>query len=172
MKEKLLALDPSSTRTGYAIMESPDTVVEAGYLRGRTSDQALDRILRIERELTALFFVNSLRWCVIEIPSGKVGARHGGGGAGLAVYGMAVGILLGFVNSSLCGGKADTVTETVWTRGVPKAKRRQLIAAQFPMYRRIMSRDSGGDVSDAIGLGQWWFHDRKLRAAERRMSKT
>jgi hypothetical protein len=94
---------------------------------------------------------------VIEITSGKVARRargKGHNGAGLSVYGMAVGYLWRECVAAL-GESVSTVEENVWTAGVPKDRRARHIATLFPAYRR--AKDPGGDVADAIGLGRWYL---------------
>jgi hypothetical protein len=95
---------------------------------------------------------------VIEDTSGKVGARHGaGGGAGLSIYGKAVGYVWGSLRGSEALATADVlmVPENEWTRGKPKAKR---IAGVMMLHRGLYdaTMDPGGDAADAVGLGDWW----------------
>jgi len=99
---------------------------------------------------------------VIEVPSGKVGAKHGGGGAGLTTYGFAVGAVWQACRNATVWANVHTVDESTWTRRVPKKKRQLLIAAQFPQYGAVVDIDKGGDVSDAIGIGLWWLTEEKL----------
>lgn len=173
----ILALDPSSTCTGYALLRSADDLAEAGRLRpGKTRDSAVHRITAMGVELAALIREWQPDEIVIEITSGKVGCRgrqRGMNGAGLAVYGMAVGYLW-----RVCLEQQDrfrppvyTVAENDWTRGVPKQQRAAGVALKYRNYRVI--DDPGGDVADAIGLGCWWLREAALRrvaarAAERR----
>ena len=90
-----IMIDPSSTRTGYAIMRSPDVVIEAGYLTPkRQRDEAVDRIATMATDLKELLIEHQPRRIVIEIPSGKVHARLAGQVSSLATYGMAVGAML------------------------------------------------------------------------------
>lgn len=155
---KILALDPSSTRTGYAVMKSPTEIVEAGYLRPlRSKDAALTRILTIRSSLVELLHEHLPNKICIEIPSGKVGGgqRRGASASAMAIYGMAVGMVF-----ATCLGlrlRVKAVNEREWTRRMPKVRRNQLIAAQFPAYREQLNKDSGGDVGDAIGLALWAY---------------
>jgi hypothetical protein len=98
---------------------------------------------------------------VVEIPSGKVGARHRGSGAGLSVYGMAVGALVWALRSTVIGpSRADLwlVEENTWTRSVPKGERLGLLRVQFPEYEEMAAAggDPWGDAGDALGLAVWF----------------
>ena len=91
--------------------------------------------------------------CIIEIPSGKVNlARHHGGGAGLSVYGMAVGVVwhMLYLNST-----PIPVTEIEWTGGFSKEKRAAIAKKIYPQYDP--AQDKGNDISDAIALALWWI---------------
>jgi len=161
-----LFLDPSSTRTGYALMRGAEEVGDAGYLRPeRASDPAMIRCLDMGLEVEGLIQEFEPDWAIVEIPSGKVHRRLAGrsGGAGLSVYGMAVGVILGVCNWHLGRRQLHGVTENEWTGGVPKGKRCQLLAAQFPAYAERFARDPGGDVADALGLGEWWYRQLAIR---------
>lgn len=150
---KILAIDPSSNRTGYAILESiGERVLEAGILKpDRTTDPANDRIRAMVREAQAIIAEQEPSLIVIEDTTGKVGKRHGsGGGAGLAVYGKAIGWF-----ASMCErlrpGRVKLVLENEWTAGVSKARRQLTVSRLFP--KMDLSTDTGGDASDAIGVG-------------------
>lgn len=150
---KLLALDPGSIRTGYAIFRD-GVLVDAGHLRAPKDWTLVERIYALVADLRKLIDETKPGMMLIEITSGKVQARHGGGGAGLAIYGVAVGALWA---TCMQLGNVEAVLENVWTGGVPKTKRQRAIAAEFPRYRAIASKDSGGDIADAIGLGMWYL---------------
>ena len=92
---RILALDPASIRTGYAYFLAADDLHDAGYLTGADGDEeATDRILTMCQELEMLIDEHRPELVVIEVTSGHVGTRrHKGRGAGLGVYGMAVGAI-------------------------------------------------------------------------------
>lgn len=166
---KLLCIDPSSTRTGYAVFElpAPAALLDAGYLTPSPRNiPAIERIFAMQNDLRELIHEVKPRRMVIEITSGHVGRRHQGHGAGLAVYGMAVGVLLAECRAATVinvNVPVTTVEENDWTLGVPKKRRQVQVAMMFPQYREAMSRDDGADVADAIGLGLWWFDRGRLR---------
>jgi len=174
---RLLALDPSSTRTGYAWAVLTDTLRPkatwgftgvGAILPDRTKDPALVRIdamckkifdmvmgIQADKEMDLTI--------VIEVTSGKVNSmRHGGGGAGLATYGMAIGAIretcrqikrIGDFNVDL-----HSISENKWTGGHSKAKRNAVARKHCPLYTEaIQKKDRGGDVSDAIALAVWYM---------------
>ena len=52
---KLLGIDPSSTRTGYAVMSDSWTLEDAGYLRPkRERDEPIERIRTMMDEVATL----------------------------------------------------------------------------------------------------------------------
>ena len=154
---RVLALDPSSTAVGYAVLAGSRVLVDAGrLLPARARDEANARIRAMGADLRRLLAEHAdVAAVVVEDTSGKVGRhRHGGGGAGLAVYGKALGYLWAVVEVAT-GRSPELVLENVWTRGVSKAQRQQIVTYEFPTYPA--DRDPGGDVADAIGLARWWL---------------
>lgn len=99
---------------------------------------------------------------VIEVPSGRVHtARHGGGGAGLSVYGFAAGVA-----AQACVQARDRlapdspiygVTAERWTGGHGKDKRQRVAARRCPWYSAAL--DPGGDEADAICLADWFARE-------------
>jgi hypothetical protein len=172
---KLLALDPSSTRTGYAVFEmfhdapSGAALIDAGYLQPpKREAPAIERIAEMVVDLRELMHELMPRNIVIEIPSGHVGNRHLGRGAGLSIYGLAVGALWSAARAPI-GGQGRrievlTLEENAWTRGVQKNKRQMAVAMEFPQYREVISKDGGADVADAIGLGRFAIERMKIEA--------
>lgn len=176
----ILAIDPSSTCTGYAVLAGlePGALIDAGRLRASRSwsasaveeppglglrrrallpygrvDEICDDISTLLEERKA-----SLRGVIIEVPSGRIGTggRRGARGS-LAIYGMAAGAIWRHIWTHLCRPRAVMlVTEREWIRDVPaKADRRAWVAAMYPTYRP--ENDPGSDVADAILLGRWWI---------------
>ena len=162
----LLSLDPASIITGYAVMtgEGSSNLVEAGRLKAPTKgSEPLVRIRAIAQDLRELIVEMSPTHAVVEITRGKVNRnRHHGGGAGLGIYGMAVGYLLRVVESGVASVSA--VEENEWTGKVPKDDRTERLSLEYPDWAAAMLADEGGDVADAIGLGLWWFRQRTVEA--------
>ena len=165
---KILALDPSSTRTGYAVMTGAESVEEAGYLRpSRTRDKPEARIDAMCDDLGELLETHKPQRAVIEVPSGRPGkgAKRGATGQ-LATYGVAVGelrrvckdMLPALQTGSWSAPLVKSVTEREWTHGRTQASRRRWAASVWPAYRESMAKDSGADVADALLIGEWWFN--------------
>jgi hypothetical protein len=166
----ILSLDPSSTVIGWALLREPQDLIEAGLIR--PNDPKTTPIHRIRsmaadvRELLTTFVPDEI---LVETTSGKVGLnRHSGRGAGLAVYGMAVGAIWHACESwaapDLFGvgpkPRVHPVEENRWTRGQAKWKRIAAVAGEFSQYDP--STDPGGDMADAIGLACWFIREQAV----------
>ena len=171
MNGPAFAIDPGSKKTGWAVLTEREQLVSAGLLTGdKTTDSAELRIRAMCRGLVFLLDEWQPGTVLIEWSSGHVGRRrHQGGGAGLAVYGIAIGALWQTAESWATTGEAESggprarvccIAENLWTNRVPKADRLTAVAQQFPAYR--VEDDPGGDVGDAIALGVWWCKEQQL----------
>lgn len=159
---KLISFDPSSSLCGYAIIETIGRkVLEAGLLKPhRKSDPANERIRAMVRDAAELIAEQDPDAIVIEDTSGKVARRHGtGGGAGLAVYGKAVGWLAATCER-IRPGKVTLILENEWTGGISKARRMLHVRAAAPLID--LSTDTGGDMADAIGIGLYFVRKSAL----------
>jgi hypothetical protein len=88
-------------------------------------------------------------------------------GAGMALYGFAVGCIYCHVSYVAEGRGLPPITiadPNLWTRGSRKEHRRTWIAQGYPQYDP--EKDKGGDVSDAICLGEWWYGQRELQGVD------
>ena len=173
MHGTILSLDPSSTKTGWALLDRSEQLLQGGLLTpDKQQCEPQFRIARMCSDLAQLLSEIEPEVILIEITSGKVGKRHGGSGAGLGIYGLAVGAVWQAAEAwvRLLPSERQSETEIVlirendWTRGVPKADRIAGIESRFPEYSS--DQDSGGDLADAIGLGQWWLTEYRLGLAE------
>lgn len=159
----IIALDPSSSCIGYARFSRDGALCDAGRATTPMTQGAYVRMVKLAEEILELVECSTPATritCVIEVPSGKVNrGRHKGGGAGLSVYGVAVGYLLG----RLANLDVDVrmILENDWTRGIAKADRQASVAARHRSYER--ANDPGADVSDAIALGEWWMVEQQLK---------
>lgn len=158
--ELIIGLDPASTRVGFAVLMSDWQLAAFGVLSVPAKLEPIRRIAALAQEVERLVSESHTRdlYVAVEVTTGKVGQRHGqGGGAGLAVYGMAVGALFWAVSTSIPMARIVAVRENVWTNRKPKAQRLELIALQFGIYGgfRADGRDPGGDAGDAIGIACW-----------------
>ena len=152
----IVSLDPSSIRTGYAVVASPGCLLEAGYFSASPKDDPIARILSQCQDLRELLYQRKPDAVVVEVSSGKIAGRFGAQKiSGQAVYGMAVGAL--WCEARQGCAAVYTVRENVWTRRTPKRERQAQIAALYPQYAKSIGIDRGADVADAIGLALWWL---------------
>jgi Holliday junction resolvasome RuvABC endonuclease subunit len=167
----IVALDPSSTCLGFAafihrggpFVIGNGNFISAGRIKPRAADPAqtridaiTDRLLEHMEELRRQFYSYDIQ-VVIEISSGKVNKnRHGGGGAGLATYGDAVGSIRTALR--LKGYATHEIPENKWTGGHSKDKRKRVAKTIFPLYEPLKDKD--GDIADAICLAYWFIRNR------------
>lgn len=161
----ILGLDPSSTVIGYGIVTWDLRLVDAGLITpAHKTDSSWDRIMAMYADVNTLFESLLPRAIVVEWTRGKVGQRHKGLGAGLAVYGCGVGAaglaahLWGLAHPE-CSIVA--LCENDWTHGVPKKDRQLAIASAYPDYAKSLADDPGGDISDGIGVAECWIKERR-----------
>lgn len=167
---KILAIDPSSTRTGWALFRG-------GALQNFGAIGPFPRRFTVAQrvaEMCSSVVTKCLLYdpdvVVFEWTSGKVGKTHRGRGAGLAMHGVAIGAIWQAVVAwererfDAKGGietPIELINENTWTRAVPKATRQHAVKTEYPQYH--MMADKGGDIADAIGLGDWWLKERSVR---------
>ena len=91
----ILSIDPSSTACGWALLDLAGRILQGGIIKpDKIRSEPQFRIKRMAEDLQRLLNELGPGIVLIEITSGKVGTnRHKGHGAGLGVYGMAVGYL-------------------------------------------------------------------------------
>jgi Holliday junction resolvasome RuvABC endonuclease subunit len=148
---KVLAIDPSLTCTGYAMFSADEQLICGGTIKVSPKLDTMERISLIIDDIRQLIEAG-VSHVVVEVTSGKVSARHRGGGAGLATYGMLVGAVW-----YACSEEVETIHiyENTWTKGKgTKDDRRFRVAAEYP-GRYDPEQDKGADVADAVLLGKW-----------------
>lgn len=154
----LLSIDPSSTCTGYAVLSRPEgrddaVLIDAGRLTPeKPRAKAADRIASMVAQVGDLIREHRPTHAAVELPSAHVHrGKRAGGGAGLAIYGMAVGAVWQGVWGLVAW--VVLVDPNTWTGRVNKTTRARRIEALGIGYR--MDQDPGLDGADAIGLGLW-----------------
>lgn len=158
----LLALDPSSTCTGYAILRglAAADLLEAGLLKPeRTKARSWLRIAAMTRDVRELIEQHGVTHAVVEYPAAKV-HRRAKGHAGLAVYGVAPGAMLNELGHRLGAERVLDVTPAGWMGDSPlkKPARAMVMAGLYPKsYGQAYAAgdDPGHDTSDAIALARW-----------------
>lgn len=157
----ILALDPSSTALGWAVLDSP-IEFEFGQVRMSRRKTPLGRVMECGGAVMSILEERggAAAIVVIEITTGKTARRLGKNVQGLAIYGMAVGAALWATR----GCHAYGVTENEWTGGRPKRERLQLLRLVSTDYG--LCDDPGGNAGDALGLGLWaWEYIQRLQLA-------
>lgn len=169
---KVLFLDPSTTATGWAIMDGPMHLIEAGLLTPYKSALAsVDRAWSMGSCVRKLM-ESRLRdsacpiGVVVEMPSAHLSAKGKRRGAhGLGVYAAGAGIIYAMTReASYAFGHCSfvfTVGEQEWTRKIAKEDRALATRAMFPELANVS--DPGMDAADAVGLGHWWWTEQLLR---------
>jgi len=171
----ILAIDPSSTRTGYCVMDFKEELLEAGLiLPAKITLDAAQRIKCMCDDIDNILQITKPDYVVVEWTSGKVGSkRHKGNGAGLAIYGVSIGaiwITIEHWAARACEGDDKPATagkpvvilidENDWTGGTPKRQRAETIRRLYPTFD--FSKDTGGDITDSVGLGRYYIGQKKM----------
>ena len=160
---RIMAIDPSLTRTGICAVEFDEkteelssnyAVFEAVEVK-KSKRSIVTRSLLIMDEIIGLIDLINPNIIIIEIPEGRISARHAGGGAGLAKYGFCVGMVYGRI-SGLPFKRIVPVGSSYWTQGFGQEKRRKKALTSLPALEDI--KDPGYDISDAAALSLWWVY--------------
>lgn len=178
--QMLLSVDPSTTRTGWALFPLPDRLPRAYGALDR--DQRLsgvragvDIATRLVRALPVLWsqqyglrVMPDALTVVVEVPGpahiARLAKTRGGVGGALDVATTA-GVIVGMVQVAWPGVGTVLVPADQWNPGQRGSTREGIaerIAAQVKGYS--VRGDKGLDVAMAIAMGQWYVD----RATERR----
>lgn len=172
----LVALDPSSSKTGYAAFDGR-ALIDAGLLvPDRRAVERPQKRRSMVRDVLDLCSEHDPAEVVIEVPDGKVHWGKQAAAGTLAIYGMAVGAMVQALDTwaidalDLRGERYKperTIVEATvntWTGSSPKAVRG---VAAANLYGDIYDpqTDAGGDVADAIMLGLWRIDEPAMRQA-------
>lgn len=173
----ILAFDPSSTCTGYAVLTglARNQLIGAGRFFSEYKKNELPilppwlsthlmqpelkaawRVAAMVRDAVDIIHEYKPQRIVVEIPSGRAGkGSKNGAKSSLSVYGMGAGAIWTAANLAAPGIVAP-VTELQWTPSRGDKYTAQIgIAALYPNYDP--QKDKGADTSDAIGLARWWI---------------
>jgi len=159
---RVLALDPSSTKTGWALCREGlgFEPVRSGVLSRPDRWPAYLRLrcLQVEVRDLVLSLDGEFDRVVVEVPGVKQAGRMRSKYSTAGTYAAAVGIVLG-VAYEHCD-LVVAVASDHWTRmggAFGQRKGRRLAALEHASsYER--SGDRGGDEGDAISLGAWYAH--------------
>ena len=157
---KILSLDPSSTCTGYAVLQDDRRLLEAGKLRGKSGTAPMYRVLAMREELRGLLDEHAPDVVVIEMPLGRQYTRRQQKFSSMAVWAGAAWAIWAFVYDLREGSAVYPVDNTDWTQGVSKDLRQKEVWAEYgDQYDPDL--DKGQDVSDAIKLALWWLKQKQ-----------
>lgn len=161
----ILAIDPSSTRTGYCVMQHDMSLIEAGAVTpSPRAKDALERIESMTWELLDNLAAYEPSHIIVEIPSGKTHRRlQSTNISGLPIYGMAVGYICSALYYKL-DVDITGVNDNDWTGGQKKATRAYVTRSLYPELNN--KKDSGMDIADAVGLARWWIEKQRLEGGK------
>jgi Holliday junction resolvasome RuvABC endonuclease subunit len=153
----ILAFDPSTTRTGWALMDRSGTLLNCGAIpltahpaekRAGVLFDAVRALANDERVICDMEFA-------IEWPGQHTHRRvKGASGAGLAVYGTAPGVVYGALRSLVSDRRIGLYTPAVWTPGNAKKEgRAAMYRLAHPAYAK--AKDKACDIADAIGVAEY-----------------
>lgn len=150
MPEKLLAFDPSSTCTGWALglRDGRDLqVCQADMLWPPGKYQGWNRVRWMANAARTVIADCKPDQIIIEVPSGKV--HRGMKGSGLSMYGAAAGAVDG---ECMRATFTVAITPLDWARHFPKKRRSVRAVMLWPGYAAVASKDRGLDIADAVCL--------------------
>lgn len=158
---RVISLDTSSSCTGAAVFEcgggpSP-RLIHAARLQAKPKNRpAYERIDQIVDQALALVETYHVDLAINETTTGKTSSRHSGHGAGLAIYGVAVGAVRQAMKARLGKQKVIDVLENDWTQRTTKLDRWYYCKASYPSFAGVWKADDGDyDASDAAYLFYW-----------------
>jgi Holliday junction resolvasome RuvABC endonuclease subunit len=154
----VLAINPSSTKTSYALMEFEDRfLLKCGKLKLVVFAKELPPYDRIDVMCNGLYDLlqhHKPDAIVIETPNERTVS---------SIYGVAIGALWKTSEHWVaCNthSKVVLIPENEWTRGQQKAQRIKIIVTCYPLYTR--KGDSDGNIADAIGIAEYYCNRLKL----------
>ncbi len=168
---RIMAFDPSLTATGWALAELEESpliertirIIEAGVVRaakGKTAALRASAMAEAVGQIAMQKVAIEGGLIIVETPSHSVNKRrHGGGGAGLASYGMCVGQVVERLRG--CGYEVATLRADQWAHGFGKEKSRRVALGHFAEYKQM--KDAGADAADAIAMLAWWASRSQIR---------
>ena len=169
--KRLLAIDPGMTNTGYAVLDGPDFVVEAGVLQPDALADPIDRLRSMVKDARELVLAHDVFEVVVETPMdvmyGKFSPRSL---VSIPWYGIAIGAFV----FGVTGVPVATVSASTWGKHYPrgkkgtkeyrdKAARIAAVASIYPTIKMPASKAKAAGMVDAILIGRWWMFDRHAR---------
>ena len=178
-KRTILSIDPSSSCTGYAVLDRGMKLLDAGRLRGKSGTDAPARVMAMRQDLIELLDEHKPSVVLVEIPVDKQYTRQEGKKSGMAVWAGAAWalwmvcidwaqrhneqqeFLAGFAWDESKRTYVHQVSNTLWTSDIKQSKAMRQAGIGILYKGQYDSKlDKGGDVSDAIMIARWWIEKR------------
>ena len=160
----ILAIDPSSSCTGYAVLTTTGDVIVHGRVKAKNGEGNHRRVSRMIDVLVKLAADHKVTEAVIEEPTVQNRLKKATGERRAPFTSIPYVVAYGRILQAMSDvAEVYPVTARDWTRGKPKAARAAYVKDVVPTYTG--KGDSGMDEADAIGLGLWWCQQRRLRGA-------
>ncbi|MFA5430655.1 MAG: hypothetical protein WC329_05815 [Candidatus Omnitrophota bacterium] len=154
----ILAIDPSSTAIGWAVLDDR-TISESGIEKPK-GDTREEKIISICKIADRLFTKYRTDYAAIEIPAvhthGRIAKAQG-----QAIYGMAVGIIIGCAYGIGWPEYTLLFLDPSWKNRQPKEAFAVKAKVYKPNYDRM--KDKGFDEADAICLAHYAAQTLKVK---------
>ena len=158
---KILALDPASLTTGYAVLEHGGDMklLEAGTITATAKLEALARTEQMYCEVQSLLHEIRPDVIAIEVADGRQRTGKKRRSSSLPIWGQAVGMVWGcclaWRNAHFLESTIIPIGNTQWTENKGKLWRQAQVRVYFPKQYDPEADTKGLDVSDAVALGIW-----------------
>lgn len=141
---KILAFDPSLSRTGWALIHENGpaiTLVEFGDFTPK-AESLSDRCRELNRFAARIIDATKPDMIAVELPQAR-GAKGPRSAATLPNYGMAVGVVLAACHDAEreAGAKVLTVSADEWGRSIPRGGKGEAKEGRIQAVRLIFGRD-------------------------------
>lgn len=150
-KGPILAIDPSATATGYAVVSTlhpkRPLLIESGTWHPSAAKGAPDRYDQLADFMARVIADHSVTTAIIETPSG--GQRHSA--TQLMVYAQAIGVCRAACHRS--GAVVMPVKVNEWKGQARKSGTALYAAAAFG----ISTEGRSHNEMDALGIADWWL---------------
>lgn len=156
---RLIAIDPSSTTTGWAVFHDGSLLAFGAVKRHKDAADPWIGSLEMAGQLVRPLKDYLPDKAIIEIPR-VVGKMPG---SSVTTYAAAVGMVYATACHHVGMLGVSIVSPAEWMRHTTRDKkaRQRQVAAQFGRYDP--ATDRGMDVSDAIAIGQWFIAEQAVR---------
>lgn len=162
----ILALDPSSTCTGYSVFDN-EKLIEAGLIKPNKSGlKPIDRMYQMAQEVSSLVaeYKAKIELVLIELPPPTQGKRRSNPGVQHQAFGMCMYVLM-----SHGLPRVHQIHPATWTKCRSKEVWAPIIRAKYPRLG-YGGTDSGADAAAAVGMTDWWLMIGRYREEQLRFA--